>query len=103
MNKKRLVEAEIEDIKKTVRKQTKTEKPKPEDVAVKMKNLAAEAIENIIKHIRLRKEVQQQNQNSEMEQLQENTRDMPEEREELDAETKEMKEEILRQIIQLKV
>ena len=103
MNKKRLVEAEIEDIKKTVRKQTKTEKPKPEDVAVKMKNLAPEAIENTIKHIRLWKEVQQQNQNSEMEQLQENTRDMPEEREELDAETKEMKEEILRQIIQLKV
>ena len=37
-----------------------------------------------------------------MEQPQESTRDMPEEREEFDAETKEMKEEILRQIIQLK-
>ena len=37
-----------------------------------------------------------------MEQPQENARDMPEEREELDAETKEMKEEILRQIYQIK-
>ena len=37
-----------------------------------------------------------------MEQPQENTSDMSEEREELEAETKEMKEEILRQIIQLK-
>ena len=30
LNKKRLTEAEIQEIKKTVRKQTKTEKPKPE-------------------------------------------------------------------------
>ena len=37
-----------------------------------------------------------------MEQHQENTRDMPKEREEPNAETEEMKEEILRQIIQLK-
>ena len=37
-----------------------------------------------------------------MEQPQENTRDIPEEREELDAEAKDMKEEILRQIIKLK-
>ena len=39
MNKKSLTEVEIEDIRKTLRKQTKTEKPKPEDVAVKMENL----------------------------------------------------------------
>ena len=62
MNKKRLTEAEIEDIKKTVRKQTKTEKPKPEDVAVKLENLTPEQIENTVKQIRLRKEVNQQNQ-----------------------------------------
>ena len=37
-----------------------------------------------------------------MEQPQENTRDMPEEREEPDAETNEIKEETLRQRIQLK-
>ena len=37
-----------------------------------------------------------------MEQPQENTRVMLKEREELDVETKEMKEELLRQIIQLK-
>ena len=37
-----------------------------------------------------------------MEQPQENARDMLEEREELDIETKEMKEEILRQIYQIK-
>ena len=37
-----------------------------------------------------------------MEKHQKNSRDMPEEREELDAETKKMKEEILRQIIQMK-
>ena len=38
-----------------------------------------------------------------MEKYQKNSRDMPEEREELDAETKKMKEEILRQIIQMKI
>ena len=102
MNKKRLTEAEIKDVKKTVRKQTETEKPKPEDVAVKMENLTPEPIENTIKQIRQVKEVNQQNQNPEMEQPQENTRDMPEQRKELDAETKEMKEEMLRQIIQIK-
>ena len=102
MNKKRLTEAEIEDIKNTVKKQTKTEKPKSEDVAVKIENLTPEQKENTIKQIRQGKEVNQQNQNPEMEQPQENKRDMPEEREELDAEIKEMKEEILRQIIQLK-
>ena len=37
-----------------------------------------------------------------MKQPQENTRDMPEEREELDAEKKKIKEKILRQVIQLK-
>ena len=37
-----------------------------------------------------------------MKQPQENTRDMPEEREELDAEKKKMKGKILRQVIQLK-
>ena len=37
-----------------------------------------------------------------MKQPQENRRDMPEEREELDAEKKKMKEKILRQVIQLK-
>ena len=102
MNRKRLTEAEIEDIKKTVKKQTKTEKPKSEDVAVKMENLTPEQKENTIKQIRQGKEVNQQSQNTEMEQPQENKRDMPEEREELDAEIKEIKEEILRQIIQLK-
>ena len=102
MSKKRLTEAEIENIKKTVRKQTKTEKPKPEDVAVKMENLTPEQIENAIKQIRQGKDVNQQNQSPEMEQPQENAGDMPEEREELDAETKEMKEELLRQIIQIK-
>ena len=102
VNRKRLIEAEIEDIKKTVKKETKTEKSKPEDVAVKMENLTPEQIESTIKQIRKGKKVNQQNQNPEMEQSQENTRDMPEEREEPDAETKEMKEEILRQIFQLK-
>ena len=101
-NKKRLTEAEIEDIKETVRKQTKAQKPEPENVAVKMENLTAEQIENTIKQIRQGKKVNQQNQNSEMEQLQGNTRDMLEEKKELDAETKKMKDEILRQIIQLK-
>ena len=48
MNKKRLTEAEIEDIKKTVRKQTKTGKSKLEDVAVKSENLTPEQIENTI-------------------------------------------------------
>ena len=102
MNRKRLIETETEDIKKTVKKETKTEKSKPEDVAVKMENLTPEQIENTIKQIRKGKKVNQQNQNPEMEQSQENTRDMPEEREEPDAETKEMKEEILSQIFQLK-
>ena len=67
-----------------------------------MENLKREQIENTIKQIRQGKEVNQQNQNPEMEQPHENTSDMSEEREELEAETKEMKEEILRQIIQLK-
>ena len=48
MNKKRVTEAEIEDIKKTVRKQTKTGKSKLEDVAVKSENLTPEQIENAI-------------------------------------------------------
>ena len=82
MNKKRLTEAEIEDIKKTVRKQTKTEQPKPEDAAVKIKNLTPEQIANTIKQMRQRKEVSQQNQNPEMEQSQQNTRNMSEERQE---------------------
>ena len=68
-----------------------------------MENLTPEQIENTIKQIRQGKEVNRQNQTPEMEQLQENTRDMPEEREELDAETKKMKEEMLRQIIQFKI
>ena len=68
-----------------------------------MENLTPEQIENTIKQIRQGKEVNRQNQTPEMEQLQENTRDMPEEREELDAETKEIKQEMLRQIIQFKI
>ena len=67
-----------------------------------METLSPEQIENTIKQTRRGEEANQQNQNPEMEQPQESTRDMPEEREEFDAETKEMKEEILRQIIQLK-
>ena len=67
-----------------------------------MENLILEKIENTIKQVRQGKEVDQQNQNPEMEQPQENTRDMAEEMEELDAETKEMKEQILRQISQVK-
>ena len=59
-----------------------------------MENLTPEQKEKTIKQIRQGKEVNLQNQNPEMEQPQENTRDMPEEREELDVETKEMKEEI---------
>ena len=102
MNKKRLTEAEIEDIKKTVKKKTMTEKPKRKNVSVKMENLTPEQTENIIKQIRHGKEVNQQNQNPEMEQPQESARDMPEEKEELETETKEMKEEILRQVIQIK-
>ena len=54
MNKKGPTEAEIEDIKKAVKKQTKTEKPKSEDVAVKMENLLPEQKENAIKHILIR-------------------------------------------------
>ena len=102
MNKKRLKEADIENIKKTIRKQTKTEKIKPEDIAVKVENLTPQQIQNTIKQIRQGKEVNQQNQNPEMEQPQENTRDMPKERQDIDAETKEMKKKILRQLIQLK-
>ena len=49
--------------------------------------LTPEQIENAIKQIRQGKEVNQQNQNPEMEQPQENAKDMPDEREELDAET----------------
>ena len=49
--------------------------------------LTPEQIENAIKQIRQGKEVNQQNQIPEMEQPQENTKDMPDEREELDAET----------------
>ena len=71
-------------------------------VSVKMENLTPKQIENTIKQFRQKKEVNQQNQNPEMEQLQENARDMSEKREDLDAETKKMKEEILRQIIQIK-
>ena len=67
-----------------------------------METLSPEQIENTIKQTRRGEEVNQQDQNPEMEQPQESTRDMPEEREEFDAETREMKEEILRQIIQLK-
>ena len=52
MNKKTLLEAEIEDVKKTLRKQTKTEKPKPEEIAVKMENVTPEHIENTIKQVR---------------------------------------------------
>ena len=59
-----------------------------------MENLTPEQKEKTIKQIRQGKEVNLQNQNPEMEQPQENTRDMPEEREELDVETEEMKEEI---------
>ena len=102
MNKKRLKEADIENIKKTIRKQTKTEKIKPEDIAVKVENLTPQQIQNTIKQIRQGKEVNQQNQNPEMEQPQENTRDMPKERQDIDSETKEMKKKILRQLIQLK-
>ena len=57
-----------------------------------MENLTSEQIENTIKQIRQGKEVNQQNQNPEMQQPQESARNMLEEREELDAETKEMKE-----------
>ena len=57
-----------------------------------MANLTSEQIENTIKQIRQGKEVNQQNQNPEMQQPQESARIMLEEREELDAETKEMKE-----------
>ena len=67
MNKKRLTESEIEDFKKTIRKETKTEKPKPEDVAVKMENLTPEQIENTIKQFKQGEEINQQNQNHEME------------------------------------
>ena len=67
-----------------------------------MENVTPEQIENTIKQIRQGKEVNKQNQNPEMEQYQKNSRDIPEEGEELDAETKKMKEKILRQIIQMK-
>ena len=59
-----------------------------------MENLTPEKKEKTIKQIRQEKEVNLQNQNPEMGRPKENTRDMPEEREELDAETKEMKKEI---------
>ena len=53
---------------KILRKQT--EKTKSEDVPVKMENLTPEQIKNTsIKQIRQGKEVNQQNQNSEMENL----------------------------------
>ena len=53
---------------KILRKQT--EKTKSEDVPVKMENLTPEQIKNtLIKQIRQGKEVNQQNQNSEMENL----------------------------------
>ena len=94
MNKERLAEAETEDIKKTVRKQTKTEKPKPEDVAVKMENLTPGKIENPVKQIRQGKEVNQQNQNPEMEQPQENARGMPEEMEQPQENARDMPEEM---------
>ena len=64
MNKKRITEV----IRKILRKQT--EKTKSEDVPVKMENLTPEQIKNTsIKQIRQGKEVNQQNQNSEMENL----------------------------------
>ena len=64
MNKKRITEV----IWKILRKQT--EKTKSEDVPVKMENLTPEQIKNTsIKQIRQGKEVNQQNQNSEMENL----------------------------------
>ena len=91
VNKKRVTEVEIKDIKKTVRKQTEAEKLKPEEVTVKTENLIPEQIENTIKQFRKGEEVHQKNQNHEMEQPQESTRDIPEEREESDAETKEMR------------
>ena len=57
-----------------------------------MENVTPEHIENTIKQIRQGKEVNQQNQKPEMVQYQKHSRDMPEDREELDAETKKMKE-----------
>ena len=64
MNKKRITEV----IWKILRKQT--EKTKSEDVPVKMENLTPEQIKNTsVKQIRQGKEVNQQNQNSEMENL----------------------------------
>ena len=64
MNKKRITEV----IRKILRKQT--EKTKSEDVPVKMENLTPEQIKNTsIKQIRQGKEVNQQNQNFEMENL----------------------------------
>ena len=64
MNKKRITEV----IWKILRKQT--EKTKSEDVPVKMENLTPEQIKNTsIKQIRQGKEINQQNQNSEMENL----------------------------------
>ena len=64
MNKKRITEV----MWKILRKQT--EKTKSEDVPVKMENLTPEQIKNTsIKQIRQGKEVNQQNQNSEMENL----------------------------------
>ena len=67
-----------------------------------MENLTLKQIENTINQIRQGKDRDQQNRNPERKHSQENTRNMPEKMEELDAETKDMKEEILRQIIQLK-
>ena len=67
-----------------------------------MENLTLKQIENTINQIRQEKDVNQQNRNPESKHSQEKTRNMPEKMEGLDAETKEMKEEILRQIIQLK-
>ena len=64
MNKKRIAEV----IWKILRKQT--EKTKSEDVPVKMENLTPEQTKNTsIKQIRQGKEVNQQNQNPEMENL----------------------------------
>lgn len=67
-----------------------------------MENLTLKQIEKTINQIRQGKYGNQQNRNPERKHSQENTRKMPEKMEELDAETKDMKEEILRQIIQLK-
>ena len=54
-----------------------------------MENCRPQQIENTINQIREGQAVNQQNQNPEMKQPEKNTSDTPEEREELDKETKE--------------